>query len=337
MRSRRSGFTLIELLVVIAIIAVLIALLLPAVQQAREAARRTQCKNNFKQMGLAFHNYHDVYNQFPPAYTLLQNQGVCAAISDGIRAANPDFNVHTYAEFLLPYIDQAPLYNQIDFKAPYLSPTTSPCGGASYTSNNKAAINHAIPGFVCPSAIHKSNPFTITFNGWGRTDTWQTGAMDFSPVGGVYSTLKNTYVQPTHPQANWDGLLSDNKPRNGIRDCTDGTSNTFILCELAGRNDEYRKGKFYLADSPAASGGGWADFSNAENWFRGSSVDGAVDGGPCVINCTNKNGDGAYSFHVGGIHIVLADGSVRFVSESVDNGTFVDLITPNGGTVTGEF
>lgn len=337
MLKRRPGFTLIELLVVIAIIAVLISLLLPAVQQAREAARRTQCKNNFKQVGLAFHNYHDTYNQFPPAYTLLKGSCFKSSYGSGIPSDHDDFNVHTYAEFILPYLDQGPLYNQIDFTAPYLSPATCPCTGRSYTANNQAAAKTVIPAFVCPSAIHNTNPLTITSSDFGPTFTWQSGAMDFSPGGGLYGTLWNTYVQPKRPQADRSGMLTDDKPRNGIRNCTDGTSNTFLLCELAGRNDEYRKGKFYQANSPAAAGGGWADISNAENWFKGSSVDGATGGGPCVINCTNRNGEGAYSFHVGGVHILLADGSVRFIGEALDNGTFADLLTPAGGGVTGEF
>ncbi len=335
MRSRRPGFTLIELLVVIAIIAVLIALLLPAVQQAREAARRTQCKNNFKQMGLAFHNYHDVYNQFPPAYTLLKGNGSC--IQDGIPSASPDFNIHTYAEFLLPYIDQAPMYGLIDFKAPYMSPVTAPCTGKAYSANNKAAIKNAIPAFICPSAIHPSNiiPITCTDFDGSTAVTWETGVMDYAPVGGFFGVLKNTYIVPQRPQGSYTGLLSDDKPRNGIRDCTDGTSNTLILCEIAGRNAVYEKGK--LDPTETTYGGGWADFSNAENWFKGSSVDGTTGGGPCVINCTNRISNGAYSFHVGGVHIVLADGSVRFVSENLNIGTFADLVTPNGGTVTGEF
>lgn len=332
----RSGFTLIELLVVIAIIAILIALLLPAVQQAREAARRTQCKNNLKQLGLAFHNYHDAFNLFPPAYTMIK--GPCMDGTDfgsGIPSAVDDFNYHTYTEFLLPYMDQAPLYNQINFSAPQISPVaSSPCTGVSYSANNQAAIKTQISAFVCPSTPRSANPLTISFPDFGPTLTWQSGAMDYSPVGGIYSTFRNIVVA-IKPQADRSGVLHDDGPKHGLKDIPDGSSNTFILCEIAGRNDEYRRGKIFASNN--TQGGGWADISNAENWLKGSSVDGALSGGPCAINCTNRSGEGTYSFHVGGIHLLMADGSVRFLSENIAITTFADLLTPRGGTVTGEF
>jgi prepilin-type N-terminal cleavage/methylation domain-containing protein len=338
MSRLRRGFTLIELLVVIAIIAILIALLLPAVQQAREAARRTQCKNNFKQVGLAFHNYHDVYRQFTPAYVLVHSNGGCIdnAVGSGQTGPRDDFNIHTYSEYLLPYLDQAPLYNQINFTAPHMSPVTAPCTGVVYTPNNQAAIKNTIPAFLCPSTPRQGGPLTITFTDFPTPLTWQSGQTDFSPGGGLYSTLWNT-IKNVRPQADRSGILSDNGPTNGIRDITDGTTNTFILFELSGRNDEYRRGKLFQQNSPICVGGGWADFSNAENWMKGSSVDGSVSGGPCAINCSNRGGEGAYSFHVGGIHILLADGSVRFLSENIATTTWADLLTPKGGTVTGEF
>ena len=334
--KKRAGFTLIELLVVIAIIAILIALLLPAVQQAREAARRTQCKNNLKQLGLAFHNYHDVHNQFPPAYTMLN--GPCMSGTDfgsGIKSGVDDFNYHTYTEFLLPYIDQGPLYNRINFSAPQISPIAgSPCTGVSYTYDNKSLMATVIPAFTCPSTPRSANPITINFADFGTPVTWQSGAMDYGPIGGFYSTFSGL-VQARKPQSVRGGIINDDFPKTGLRDITDGASNTFMLCEQAGRNDEYRKGKLFATN--ATQGGGWADISNAEYWIKGSSVDGAVDGGPCVINCTNRSGMGTYSFHVGGIHLLMADGAVRFLSENVEITTFADLLTPRGGTINGEF
>jgi prepilin-type N-terminal cleavage/methylation domain-containing protein len=334
---RRSGFTLIELLVVIAIIAVLIALLLPAVQQAREAARRTQCKNHLKQFGLAFHNYHDTHSVFPPAYTL--TKGPCIDASDfGSGIPNPssdDFNYHLYTEYILPFIDQGPLYNQINFSAPIISPISSaPCTGVNYTANNQAAARTFISMFTCPSTPRSATSLTLTFNDFGTPVTFTSGPIDFGPVGGFYSTF-SSLVQAQKPQAERSGIFADSRPRHGIRDVIDGTSNTMMLCEQAGRNDEYRRSRLHQSNNTV--GGGWADISNAENWLRGSTVDGSAGGGPCVINCTNRSGEGTYSFHTGGIHMLMADGVVRFISESIAITTFADLITPRGGTVTGEF
>jgi len=333
--TRPRGFTLIELLVVIAIIAILIALLLPAVQQAREAARRTQCRNNLKQLGLAFHNYHDVFDQLTPAYTLGPGPIFNSLLGTQIQGAD-DANIHLYTEFILPYIDQAPLYNSINFSQPFMSPVNlSAFGLGNYTFNNQAATRAVIPVYMCPSTPRGANSFTATLSTPAGPLSWQTGAMDYSPLGGLSGDLLNLYVTPIAPQADRTGVLSDDHTRLKLDHIKDGTSNTFIMMELAGRNDEYRKGKLFAQNG--TSGGGWADITNAENWADGSSFDGSVGGGPCAINCTNRAGKGAYSFHTGGVNILMCDGAVRFLSENVSVGVFADVATPNGGRVTPEF
>lgn len=332
-RRKTSGFTLIELLVVIAIIAVLIALLLPAVQQAREAARRTQCRNNFKQVGLAMHNYLSTYDTFPPAYvyvpgTLLGGTGTT------------DLNLHCYTEFLLPYLDQGAIYNQINFTAPYWSPVNyGPLGLPNFTADNKTPCSNVVTAYICPSTPRSSNKVTQTFNDLGFPITWTSGAIDFSPFGGVIAGHPNavypTIVRPVSPQGRQQGILSNDNMKVRIGDVTDGTSNTLLLFELAGRNDEYRRGKLFKTNNTV--GGAWADYNNAENWLTGSTLDGTQQDGPCLINCTNRSGEGMYSFHPGGINILLADGSVRSLSENTSQVTIVNLGTYQGGQITGEF
>jgi prepilin-type N-terminal cleavage/methylation domain-containing protein len=197
MQKRKKGFTLIELLVVIAIIAVLIALLLPAVQAAREAARRTQCRNNLKQMALAAHNYHDVYQQFPPAYTVVYNRcsfadpcGVATGWTCGnggqsggsfLGPGRNDYNLHTWPERLLAYVEANTVYSKICMNAPIFSPVCLPPGcipcPAKYCYPNsgcpcidpcaaKRPAAAVIPSYVCPSTPRTNNPFAEPNQFW---------------------------------------------------------------------------------------------------------------------------------------------------------------------------
>jgi prepilin-type N-terminal cleavage/methylation domain-containing protein len=199
---RRRGFTLIELLVVIAIIAVLISLLLPAVQAAREAARRSQCRNNLKQIALAAHNYHDIYNTFPPAMDIVlgttgaggsppgafclfcpTNLGVCAY-------CHTDGNFHVWAERLLPFVEANTVYSRICMNAPIFSPAcllNSPFGAGTYTAPNSGCCcagqsrpaAAVIPIYVCPSAPRTANPFKEN----GLVSEFTGGSIPCSPVG----------------------------------------------------------------------------------------------------------------------------------------------------------
>ena len=120
--------------------------------------------------------------------------------------------------------------------------------------------------------------------------------MDYSPLGGFEGTVFSSYIQPMTGNVPSSGILSNLNTKVRMADIIDGASNTLILFELAGRNDLYEKGKFVSAN--VATGGGWADLSNYENWLSGSSADGSLQGGPCLVNCSNDNGNGMYSFHV---------------------------------------
>jgi len=338
---RRHGFTLIELLVVIAIIAVLISLLLPAVQQAREAARRTQCRNNLKQIGLAFHNYESSYNQIPPTYVAVRDSILHGDL--GVSGTYDDFNIHVYAEYLLPYIDQANIANQITQTAPFFSPVDlSAAGLPNYTANNKAAIANVVSTYICPSAPASNNLLDITNNNLVRDThaaypllvTYRTGRMDYSPSSGMWGTPTSLAPDEPYPAGWFNGAMSNNLPRTRLAMLTDGSSNVMLMHELAGRNDLYIFGK---KQATGTNGGGWGDIQNAENWLGGSTYDGLNEDGPCLVNCSNAAHQGMYSFHAGTVNILLGDGSVRGLSQNVHGGIITKLVSTSGGGVLGEF
>ena len=330
---KRLGFTLIELLVVIAIIAVLIALLLPAVQQAREAARRTQCKNNLKNIGLALYNYESSFSIFPPAYV-----GEPGNTGPSRTSGAATSNVHGWTEYVLPYMDQTNVYNAINFSVPILDAVLTP------TSAQAIAYTTVIPVYICPSAPRSNNSVNVVYaaeDWWNMTAVnYNTGALDYTPFGGMVGNGAAFYsltVAATSPQGRRQGILSDDNINVRVGHVTDGLSNTMFLYERAARNDLWAKGKKIGSGSTGTYGGGWADPGNFEDWAAGSTVDGLTHRGPCTINCSNRSGDGGYSFHVGGIHILVADGTVRFLSENVSNVVFANLGTHQGGQNTGEF
>ena len=326
-KSRRSGFTLIELLVVIAIIAVLVALLLPAVQQAREAARRSQCKNNLKQIGLALHNYMETHTKLPPGGTY--QSGVAAGAGWSVQAR------------ILPFVEQASLQNLIDFSKNYnVSPNANtvtsmrlslfmcpsetndrsyPDGAITYYPLNYAAnygswfvwdpaTNRGSDGMFFPNSRLSDRDCTDgTSNtiGFSEVKAWQyylrdVGALSAPPVP----------VSPTAISA-LGGTLKD----SGHNEWVDGRCNQTGFTGVFGPNTKV----------PHVSGGQTYDV----DWVN--AREGASTTNATYAAMTSR------SFHTGIVHSLLMDGSVRSISENIDLMTWRNLISRNDGQVVGEF
>ena len=361
----RKAFTLIELLVVIAIIAVLIALLLPAVQQAREAARRTQCKNNMKQMGLASFNYESTFTRFPTA-----GEGTNRAsinFQAGLVAPHAFFPV-SYHTLALPFIDQTPTYNLFTMGYHYTAgASTNSSVGLNGVQNYKAAQTK-IPAFKCPS-----NPVgDKDQNGYGTNDYMPVAYEDIDPSTGIRNPASLTALNGEGNGDSAYGLFG-----NRIAEITDGTSNTVAIFEDAGRLANTGGSRSVLSQTIGGAPG--MDFSQlfqanssaqatdmatatpgTNRWAdpdNGSGVSG-IPYGPAnssqIINNTktpvggsaatcfwtqNNCGpnDEPFSYHVGGCHAAMADGSVRFISENIAWQIVRGLCTGSGGEIIGEF
>ncbi|MBL8851209.1 MAG: DUF1559 domain-containing protein [Planctomycetaceae bacterium] len=366
--SRQRGFTLIELLVVIAIIAILIALLLPAVQQAREAARRTQCRNNLKQIGLAFHNYESAFGRFPGAIYLVCDTG-SFDIGEGVDdqpVGTANFNIHAWPEMILPFIDQANLYNSIDMRTMMgFSSTGGPpaniVAGSPYPTghNYQAMRSTVIQSFICPSSPRSSNmvgPYL---------DDWLEGSFSGIGIYHVGSALDYVGMAPGGNMNDNQGALGnfatgailDIETGSGgpysfgvkIAQVSDGTSNTLIVGESSRPDSsQWSMGKRLgtLNDERLGlMGDAWNDWQHSVGHFmrgiRPGDYKDSVTGvqvradSNCTINCNNKWN--WYSFHVGGAHFVLADGSVRFISQNIDRLTMNRVYIMADGTPVGEF
>jgi prepilin-type N-terminal cleavage/methylation domain-containing protein/prepilin-type processing-associated H-X9-DG protein len=332
--ARRRGFTMVEILVVFVVIGILLALTLPAIRNARDVARRTHCLNNLRQLGMAFHAYHGEYRQFPPPYVAVRKQIIPQYI--GIPGEVDDPNVHTYGEFLLPWLDQAPLYNRIDFQQPYFAPVDlTSIGLPRYLFDNQSVVSTRLPVFLCPSFRREENPHAYTWTDLGVPIPSRFGGNDYGPSNGVMkeSGLMD-FVRPQTTPIN-DGILTNNHPSNGLEDIADGASSTALMWEIAGRPWVWTLG--IEQNDVQTGGGGWADILNAENWFAGFSYTGTTGKATCVINCSNQAESGVYSFHTGGVNFLLCDGSARFLGENTSIDIFVNLVTFRGGGVVGDF
>lgn len=352
---RWQGFTLVELLVVIAIIGILIGLLLPAVQAARESARRTNCTNNMRQIGLGFHNFESTYKRLPTG-----GEGTDPAT----RGTTFDMkDLHSTFTYILPFIEQQSVFQQMNLDYTYRD-TRWP--------GNQVAAKTEIPTYQCPS-----NPFLMYEDpaGFGRLDYYCPVYTDISPVDGRRQS-----------STRMDGALA--VPSAAVSAIIDGTSNTIAVIEDAGRcapgsGAPYPAYSKYL--DPTVSLGGTIDAADqavtdngnpntgsgpyravwrwADQDAGGSGVSGPPNlsgnyinnnsspiGGPTATTCPANNTAGAgcpwtcnncglndepFSFHPGGCNAVLCDGSVRFLTETVDYQVLRYLITRAEGTATG--
>ncbi len=303
---RRGGFTLIELLVVIAIIAILIALLLPAVQQAREAARRTECKDHLKQIGLALHNYHDTFRTFPPGYVDLR----------GSTTPIPDNDGHwAWTAFILPYIDQAPLFNRLN---------PGPLTATQAITQFRAEMQTRYDVFRCASDTGPNfhNPSTDPGYAIETTSNANTGLALTNYVG----TNNNTNVRQrpaTNPKNGTSGAIGafyrDGSVR--FRDLTDGSSNTIMVGERAHQIGGIRMSAGTLLATRDANGNGPAAQDASASWNQGLMSIVATVKYPINVVLTGPNTERSAAFsslHEGGAQFLLGDGSVRFISENVD-------------------
>ena len=314
MSSHRDtrGFTLVELLVVIAIIGILIALLLPAVQAAREAARRSQCTNNLKQIALAMHNYHDTHRLFP--------YGFRTSFPPGYAYPNYCHNRDTWFHRILPYVEQGAMYEEYEADCANVSASTS--NHVHNISSSQVFVSTPIDAFICPS-----EPETPAFADSSRV-RWAGNYVGC--IGDVTTTnASNTGV---------NGMLGGNFC-TAFRSCEDGSSNTLLFSEAIQR---------IAVPSVFAwgcAGCYWIGGAHGEVLFTAREAPNTpladqnydckmtnYPGAPCVVD-RNTRWNFARSHHPGGVNVCLTDGSVQFTSETIELATFRALSTRRGGEV----
>jgi prepilin-type N-terminal cleavage/methylation domain-containing protein len=351
----RRGFTLIELLVVIAIIAVLVSLLLPAVQQAREAARRTQCKNNLKQLGLALHNYHDVHQRFPAGYfsnpTSTGAAPAWAQLDPNTWDGAPGWS---WAAMLLPFIEQGTITNSVNFNQPVWDP------------GHRDVIATRLSVFLYPSSSGSDDPFTVQsadgtprlidgqpvvvgrshyVASHGQESCW--GECGAAATGIVFTNIYTSTTQAIPVDGDAGRVADGPFFRNSgtqFRDVTDGLTNTIFLGEHSSKLSD----KTWVGVVPGASTP--PRFSSPENSADAAATLVLVHAGPSggelditgfpiihPINFPTFHVGQMYSEHIGGGHVCLGDGSVRFMSENIDLFLWAELSSMNEGEVVGEF
>jgi prepilin-type processing-associated H-X9-DG protein len=345
----RLGFTLIELLVIIAIIAILFGLLLPAVQKVREAAARMSCTNNLKQIGLAFHNYHDTYLVFPQTYKYLSTPDTTAPPGTG------NFGAGAFV-MILPYLEQGDLYSEIDVTRAALSSINMPPNNPAYSTPIKIFLCPSAPGQ--PTVVYTAE-LANSFSNFGIGVTPAPGLIfgrtDYAPDAGMQADIPGISI-------NAGASIICQPPDGPVRftDISDGTSNTIMIVEDAGRPGWY--GSKGVASEPAIGGyaptigtyqggtngpapqggGAWADPLNyiATNGSDPSGSGIAAGGGfmgiptapwSCANGCSNDSE--IFGFHIGGSNVLFGDGSVRFVVNGLTMTQMQALLSRAGGEV----
>jgi prepilin-type N-terminal cleavage/methylation domain-containing protein len=333
-KRRSDGFTLVELLVVIAIIGILVGITFPVLSSARESARRAQCQNNLKNLGLAISTFTSTYQRFPPAATTAPK--------------------HSVLMYLLPYFEEGVVQDQIDLTQDW-----------NVGANDDITKSIHIGGIlVCPSAperrlqlvngsnqeIHISDKQVSDYapaqslraDTASPTSNFQYDGFELDSIQGLVGSLVSTDQRGTPPNPKWDGMLQvfDSLRTGAIRAAhvRDGLSHTFMFCEVGGRPEHYINGKpeIQYATVDGSPNDGVIKGITSFRWAS-TSLPITIDrtcGGGSMINCTN--GDEVYSFHHGGANFCFGDGSVHFIEESVDPEVFVSLYTMAGGDIVND-